>query len=135
MFLAAIDDLFQSRVARWGEILAERPTLEQATEALVAYEAKHQGEFGFYRVVFTALVEADDPEIRAAIATMYGRFHQRLQELIDTSRRSAQAVPAGGRRRGLGPDRAGHRLQHHPRTGTARARGSARTCSLTLPSI
>ena len=90
MFLAAIDDLFQSRVARWGEILAKRPTLEQATKALVAYEAKHQGEFGFYRVVFTALVEADDPEIRAAIATMYGRFHQRLQELIDTSRRSAR---------------------------------------------
>ena len=85
MFLAAIVDLFQTRSKRWGEILAERPTPEQAAEALVAYEATHQGEFGFYRVVFTALVEADDPEIRAAITDMYRRFHERIRKLIDPS--------------------------------------------------
>ena len=85
MFLAAIDDIFQSRVERWEEILAERPTPEQAAEAMVAYEAKHQGEFGFYRVVFTALVEADDPEIREAITGMYRRFHRRIRKLIDAS--------------------------------------------------
>ena len=85
MFLAAIVDLFQTRSKRWGEILAERPTPEQAAEALVAYEATHQGEFGFYRVVFTALVEADDPEIRAAITDMYRRFHERIRKLIDRS--------------------------------------------------
>ena len=85
MFLAAIVDLFQTRSKRWGEILAERPTPEQAAEALVAYEATHQGEFGFYRVVFTALVEADDPEIREAITDMYRRFHERIRKLIDPS--------------------------------------------------
>jgi AcrR family transcriptional regulator len=93
MFLAAIDDIFQSRVERWEQILAERPTLEQATEALVAYEAKHQGEFGFYRVVFTALVEADDPDIRAAITSMYRRFHERIRKLIDTSREGTRKRP------------------------------------------
>jgi AcrR family transcriptional regulator len=93
MFLAAIDDIFQSRVARWGQILAERPTLEQAADALVAYEAKHQGEFGFYRVVFTALVEADDPEIHAAIKSMYGRFHARLRELLEASRQASRKQP------------------------------------------
>ena len=94
MFLAAIDDLFQRRAASWGAILAQGPTAEQAAEALVAYEAKHQGEFGFYRVVFTALVEADDPEIRAAITSMYQRFHQRLRQLIQASRENGQ--PASG---------------------------------------
>ncbi len=86
MFLAAIDDIFQSRAERWEEILAERPTMEPAADAMVAYEAKHQGEFGFYRVVFTALAETDDPDIREAITGMYRRFHQRLRKLIDTHR-------------------------------------------------
>ena len=86
MFLAAIDDIFRSRAERWGEILAAQPGRDQAAEALLAYEARHQGEFGFYRVVFTALVEADDPEIRKAITGMYRRFHQRIRKLVDTSR-------------------------------------------------
>jgi AcrR family transcriptional regulator len=90
MFLAAIDDIFQSRAERWGEILAERPTPEQAAEALVVYEAKHQGEFGFYRVVFTALVEADDPDIRKAIIGMYRRFHELVHRQINASRKGAK---------------------------------------------
>ena len=60
---------------------------------MVAYEAKHQGEFGFYRVVFTALVEADDPEIRKAITGMYRRFHQRIRKLIETNREGAKRPP------------------------------------------
>jgi AcrR family transcriptional regulator len=87
MFLAAIAYLFQTRSERWGEILAECPTSERAAEALIAYETTHQGEFGFYRVVFTALVEADDLEIREAIAGMYRRFHERLRKLIDPRER------------------------------------------------
>jgi AcrR family transcriptional regulator len=94
MFLAAIDDIFQSRAERWSRIVAERPTTEQASEAMIAYEAKHQGEFGFYRVVFTALVEADDPEIREAITGMYRRFHESVHKLIETSREGAKS-PAG----------------------------------------
>ena len=93
MFLAAIDDIFQRRAERWDQILTDRSTTEQATAALVAYEAKHQGEFGFYRVVFTALVEADDAEIRAAITGMYRRFHQRIRTLIDTNRAGAARPP------------------------------------------
>ena len=98
MFLAAIDDIFCSRAERWEEILAKCPTPEQAAEALVSYEAKHQGEFGFYRVVFTALVEADDPEIREAIIGMYRRFHERIHKLIDASRKGEKKSP------GLSPD-------------------------------
>ena len=36
-------------------------------------------------MVFTALVEADDPEIREAITDMYRRFHERIRKLIDPS--------------------------------------------------
>ena len=86
MFLAAIDDIFRSRAEHWEQILAERPAPEQAAEAMVVYEARHQGEFGFYRVVFTALAEADDAEIRAAITGMYRRFHRRIRKLIEMTR-------------------------------------------------
>jgi AcrR family transcriptional regulator len=91
MFLAAIDDIFERRMERWGQILAEKPNVQQAADAMVAYEAKHLGEFGFYRVVFTALVEADDPEIREATRRMYRRFHQRIRKLIDSRREGTDA--------------------------------------------
>lgn len=93
MFLAAIDSIFQQRVERWEQILAEQPEGKQAVEALVAYEAEHQGEFGFYRVVFTALVEADDPEIREATSSMYRRFHERILELVASRRRGSRKQP------------------------------------------
>ena len=86
MFLAAIDDIFESRAEMWGEILADQPSAAQTLERLVAYEAKHQGEFGFYRVVFTALAEADDAEIRAALIRMYRRFHQLVCRQVEAGR-------------------------------------------------
>lgn len=76
MFLAAIDDIFRTRAEVWSEILADRPAPEQAVERIVKYESQHQGEFGFYRIVFTALTETDDNDIRAAIVDMYKRFHR-----------------------------------------------------------
>jgi AcrR family transcriptional regulator len=93
MFLAAIDDLFQSRAETWGAILSEPRTPERAADALLEYEAKHQGEFGFYRVVFTALVEADDPEIREAITYMYRQFHELIFRLVDANREGIKKTP------------------------------------------
>jgi AcrR family transcriptional regulator len=77
MFLAAIDDIFQQRAQTWGRLLADNPGPERVVARLIAYEAKHQGEFGFYRVVFTALAETDDADIRSALTDMY-RHYQRL---------------------------------------------------------
>jgi hypothetical protein len=51
-------------------------------------------QWAYYRVVFTALVEADDPEIRKAITGMYRRFHERIQKLIDASRKDQKKSPA-----------------------------------------
>lgn len=84
MFLAAIDGIFQSRAEKWEKILEDQPDPEQGIERLVAYEAQHQGEFGFYRVIFTALAETDDNEIRAALTRMYRQFHRLVAKQIET---------------------------------------------------
>lgn len=96
MFLAAIDDLFRRRAAQWDELLADGPEPGEAIARLASFEAKHQGEFGFHRIVFTALAEADDPDVRAALVGMYRRF----QRLV---RRHVEAGRAGSKGRGTLP--------------------------------
>jgi AcrR family transcriptional regulator len=76
MFLAAIHDIFQARSEVWNQILKDRPAPKEAIERIIAYESHHQGESGFYRIVFTALTEIDDDDIRLAVVSMYRRFHQ-----------------------------------------------------------
>ncbi len=88
MFLAAIDDIFRSRAEVWSEILADRPAPEQAVERIVKYESQHQGEFGFYRIVFTALTETDDEDIRVALVNMYKSFHQLVCSQVEAGRGS-----------------------------------------------
>ena len=41
-------------------------------------------------MVFTALVEVDDPDIRAAITDMYRQFHERIRTLVQTGRKGAK---------------------------------------------
>lgn len=84
MFLAAIDDIFRSRAEKWNEILADRPGPANGVERIIEYESHHQGESGFYRIVFTALTEADDDDIRVALVGMYKRFHQLVCRQIQT---------------------------------------------------
>ncbi|MHB1033040.1 MAG: TetR/AcrR family transcriptional regulator [Pirellulales bacterium] len=98
IFVAAIDDLFHRRGEVWADLIARQPDPEQATKRLVAYEARHQGEFGFYRVVFTALAETDDPEIRDALVRMYRGFHDLVKRQVEVGRgkgtRKLSALPA-----------------------------------------
>jgi len=91
MFLAAIDDIFEQRAEMWSGILADNPSPAQATQRLVTYEARHQGEFGFYRVVFTALAETDDDDIRDALVRMYRRFHQLVLRQVKAGRDGAKS--------------------------------------------
>jgi AcrR family transcriptional regulator len=93
MFLAAIEDIFRRRADRWNEILADHPDPRQAIERLVAFETKHQGEFGFYRVVFTALAESDDADIRAGLVDMYRRFHQLVCNQVEAGRERGNQRP------------------------------------------
>jgi len=66
MFLAAIDHVFERSLSAWTMELAARPTGQDALTALIAYEARHHGEHGLYRIVFAGLGECDDPQLRAA---------------------------------------------------------------------
>lgn len=86
MFLAAIDHIYLSRAAKWSDILADKPTPEEAVERIVNYEARHQGEFGFYRIVFTALTECDDEEIRSTVLHLYQRFHKLVYQTVAAGR-------------------------------------------------
>lgn len=97
MFLAAIGDLFKRRAATWNELLADRPSAAEAVARLAAFEAKHQGEFGFHRIVFTALAEADDAEIRAALVGMYRSFQKLVRKQVEAGRGGkADRASAGG---------------------------------------
>jgi AcrR family transcriptional regulator len=100
MFLAAIEDIFSRRAETWQRLLAEAADPHEAAERLIAYEARHQGEFGFFRVVFAALNETDDAAIRAALVCMYRRFHQLVRKQIE-SFRSPQSADSS-----LAPDAA-----------------------------
>ena len=86
MFLAAIDELFRQRAEIWRKLLSDPADSRPIARRLIDYEAKHMGEFGFYRIVFTALGETDDPEVRAALVRMYRQFHRLLREQIETYR-------------------------------------------------
>jgi TetR/AcrR family transcriptional repressor of nem operon len=86
MFLAAIADIFRTRAQIWHEILADAPAPADAVERLVKYESQHQGEFGFYRIVFTALMETDDDEIRTALRNIYKQFHQLVCRQVQSGR-------------------------------------------------
>jgi AcrR family transcriptional regulator len=90
MFLAAIDHIFQERAAMWQQLLADNSGVANVVDRLVVYEARHQGEFGFYRIVFTALAESDDAEIRSALTDMYRHFQRLVKRYVDQSRSEAK---------------------------------------------
>lgn len=94
MFITAIGYVYESSLAVWARVLAEDDGRQTAAERLLAYEARHYGEFGHYRIIFAGLSETDDPEIRAALAHMYQRYQRFLREQIGAHRaQRPEAVP------------------------------------------
>jgi AcrR family transcriptional regulator len=100
MFIAAIAFVVDMSLEVWREVLAEGGDERTAAERLLAYEAEHHGEFGHYRIVFAALGELDDAEVRAALAEMYRRFQKFIREQIRDHR------DASGDETTVGPDAA-----------------------------
>jgi AcrR family transcriptional regulator len=76
MFVAAIEHVFAESEAAWATLLGGATAKRGAARKILAYEASHHGEHGLYRLVFAGLSECDDPEVRAALRRMYGRFHR-----------------------------------------------------------
>ena len=75
MFIAALDDVFSRRAGTWNALLESADSTGDPAALLIEFEAEHQGEFALYRLVFTALAECDDAEIREALTRMYRGFH------------------------------------------------------------
>lgn len=75
MFLAVLDHIYDTSLVMWEKLLTEQDG-RTAAERLLAYEATHHGEFGFYRLIFAGFSETDDEEIRSALAGLYRRYHE-----------------------------------------------------------
>lgn len=86
MFIAAIRYVFDLSEQTWRR-LSDIPSSASAAEStsaerVLAHESVHQGEFSHYRILFAGLSEADDPEIRAALADTYRHFAHFLKNEI-----------------------------------------------------
>lgn len=86
MFLASINHVFSASMSIWTERAAAAGDSSPA-ETVLAYEAEHLGELGLYRILFAAIGESDDPEIRAAVSSSYRRFQRWIEAQIAEHRR------------------------------------------------
>jgi len=89
MFVASIDYLFDATMTRWQGMIddaADDPDGPTASERILAYDAAHRGDSGFYRITFAALSETDDPDVKAALKRMYGKFTRVIEGQITEHR-------------------------------------------------
>jgi AcrR family transcriptional regulator len=98
MFLAALDFLFWRRMDKWKAEIDKSHTEESHTLRLVELTGKDLGENGLYRIIFAALNETDDPDIKAALQRLYRRYHERIEEEIAKHRKQSgvREVPEDG---------------------------------------
>lgn len=94
MFIAAIGHVYDVSVGIWAELLKPDAGGASAAERLLEYESRHHGEFGYYRIVFAGLNEADDPDIRAALSDMYKRYQKFIEKHIGEHRRATDSDAA-----------------------------------------
>lgn len=94
MFVAALDHVHDLAVATWSRVLAEDVAPHAAAERLVDYEARHLGEFGNYRIIFSALGDTDTPEIARALRRMYRSFFKVIRDALTAARRDADREPS-----------------------------------------
>jgi len=93
MFVAALDHVYRLSEETWVGLLAAAGKVESPAEVLLDYESRHQGEFGLYRIVFAGLSESDDPEIAAAMRTLYRRFQRFVRQQVLLHRAGADSPP------------------------------------------
>jgi AcrR family transcriptional regulator len=91
MFIASIGYVFELSSEIWENIVGGEGADASSAERLLSYEAKHQGEFGLYRIIFAGLNETDDPDISEALRRVYRRFLGFIRRQIE-----AQAGAACG---------------------------------------
>ena len=87
MFLAAIDHVFEQTQADWSRLFEsgeEEPgaSVESMAKRLLSHQSLHQGDRGFYRIIFAGLNELDEPEVRRALRRLYRRFHRVITQHV-----------------------------------------------------
>ena len=82
MFLAVIDYLVTWRTNRIRSVLDRVPEEEDPLEFLIGDVASTLGEHGLQRVLYAALGELGDPDIRGALRGMYDQNHRLILDLL-----------------------------------------------------
>lgn len=85
MFIAALHHVHDLAIATWtrhGRLRGGGFSFARALQ----YESRHVGEFGNYRILFSALGEPDDPEIREALVQVYDGFHRFITKKLRNER-------------------------------------------------
>ncbi len=94
MFVAALEYVHDLALETWTAVLDGAPEEGGGAHRLLEYEARHLGEFRNYRIIFSALGDLDQPEIRRALRRMYRSFHRVIRGAIDAARPRDTAPPA-----------------------------------------
>ncbi len=82
MFVAAIEFLFWRRMDKWNSAFDEMAREESRVSRLLELTGKDLGEQGLYRIIFAALSETDDPDVKQALQRLYRRYHERVETEI-----------------------------------------------------
>jgi AcrR family transcriptional regulator len=96
MFLAAIDFLYERRMAKFRKDLRKPRGNGSDMERVIDYVAELLGKDGLYRIIFAGLAENDDPEIQSALKRMYKNYQRVIEEHIADHRAdsSRSGIPA-----------------------------------------
>ncbi len=90
MFVAAIEFLFERRMDKWKYAIDDSSEKTRASQ-LIALTGKDLGEQGLYRIIFAALCETDDSDVRHVLRRLYQRYHERVKLEI-TKHREQESV-------------------------------------------
>jgi AcrR family transcriptional regulator len=87
MFLASLDSLFERRRNEMEEAVRRSKPGGSRARKMLAHAAQHFGDDSLARVIFSGLAETGDPEIREALARMYGSYRSFLEKEIRAHRK------------------------------------------------
>ncbi len=85
MFVAAIESLFWRRMSKWESVFDESSSKSLAAQ-LIELTKKNLGEQGLYRIIFTALSETDDPDVRQTLNRLYLWYKERVESIVSSHR-------------------------------------------------
>ncbi len=86
MFVAAIEFLFGKRMEKWNSVLEETSAKQSRVTQLIELTGKNLGEHGLYQIIFAALSETDEPDVKQALQRLYRRYHDRVKMEISRHR-------------------------------------------------